>query len=101
MRIVLDIETNLTFDKIWCVVTRDIDTGMVSTFTSPDNLQQYLNDADKIIMHNGIFFDAEKLQKRGTAVSGTGTYQRYQCRACGTWSQGTKAVKPSVEIKGV
>jgi hypothetical protein len=43
---------------------------------------------------------SEKLQKRGTAVSGTGTYQRYQCRACGTWSQGTKAVKPSVTIKG-
>lgn len=44
---------------------------------------------------------SEKLQKRGTAISGTGTYQRYQCRACGTWSQGTKAVKPSVTIKGI
>lgn len=44
---------------------------------------------------------SDKLQKRGTAVSGTGTYQRYQCRDCGTWSQGTKAVKPSVTIKGI
>ena len=39
------------------------------------------------------------LQKRGTAVSSTGTYQRYQCRACGTWSQGTKSIKKSVEVK--
>jgi predicted PolB exonuclease-like 3'-5' exonuclease len=44
---------------------------------------------------------SEKLQKRGTAVSGTGTYQRYQCRSCGTWSQGTKAIKPSVTLKGI
>lgn len=40
------------------------------------------------------------LQKRGTAISATGTYQRYQCRACGSWSQGTKATKKNVEIKG-
>jgi hypothetical protein len=39
------------------------------------------------------------LQKRGTAVSSTGTYQRYQCKSCGTWSQGTKAIKRSVEVK--
>jgi DNA polymerase elongation subunit (family B) len=40
-----------------------------------------------------------RLQKRGTAVSTTGSYQRYQCRDCGSWSQGTKSVKKSVEIK--
>ena len=39
------------------------------------------------------------LQKRGTAVSSTGTYQRYQCKSCGTWSQGTKSLKKSVEVK--
>lgn len=42
-----------------------------------------------------------RLQKRGTAISTTGTYQRYQCKDCGTWSQGVKAVKPAVEIKGL
>lgn len=63
MRIILDIETNLSFDKIWCVVTRDVDNDMVSTFMSSDNLQSYLNKADKIIMHNGIFFDAPMLKK--------------------------------------
>ena len=41
----------------------------------------------------------EHLQKRGTAVSTTGTYQRYQCRSCGSWSQGTKSTKKTVEVK--
>lgn len=41
------------------------------------------------------------LQKRGTAVSSTGTYQRYQCKSCGTWSQGNKSLKKSVEVKGL
>ena len=40
-----------------------------------------------------------RLQRRGTAVTTTGTYQRFQCRDCGSWSQSTKAIKPSVEIK--
>jgi DNA polymerase III epsilon subunit-like protein len=44
---------------------------------------------------------ATQLQKRGTSISGTGTYQRYQCRSCGTWSQGTKSLKPSVTVKGI
>ena len=63
MRIVLDIETNLEFDKIWCVVARNIDTDEVTTFVQSVNLQDFLNKADKIIMHNGIFFDAPMLKK--------------------------------------
>jgi hypothetical protein len=39
------------------------------------------------------------LQKRGTAISITGTYQRYQCKSCGSWSQGTKSTKKTVEVK--
>ena len=39
------------------------------------------------------------LQRRGNAISTTGAYQRYQCKDCGTWSQGTKSLKKSVEIK--
>lgn len=63
MKIVLDIETNTAYDKIWCVVCRDIDTDIVSTFTKPDNLQQYLDSVEKIIVHNGIFFDFPVLKK--------------------------------------
>jgi hypothetical protein len=33
------------------------------------------------------------------AVTTTSTYQRYQCRACGSWSQGTKQAKESVGVK--
>ena len=39
------------------------------------------------------------LQRRGSAISTTGAYQRYQCRDCGTWSQGTKSLKKSAEVK--
>jgi len=64
MRIVLDIETNSTHDKIWCVVTRDIDDGIVREWHNKDDvLQKYLSVADSIIMHNGIFFDAPVLKK--------------------------------------
>lgn len=40
-----------------------------------------------------------RLQKRGTAVSITGTYQRYQCKDCGSWSQGAKTTKEPVKVK--
>lgn len=63
MRIVLDIETNLEHDKIWCVVCRDIDKDVVSTFVKPNNLQSYLDSADKIVAHNGIFFDFPVLKR--------------------------------------
>jgi hypothetical protein len=39
------------------------------------------------------------LQKRGMAVTATSTYQRFQCRGCGSWSQGTKQTRSSVEVK--
>jgi DNA polymerase elongation subunit (family B) len=42
---------------------------------------------------------SDSVQKRGFAVSTTGTYQRYQCTGCGSWSQGRKSVKPPVELK--
>jgi DNA polymerase I-like protein with 3'-5' exonuclease and polymerase domains len=35
----------------------------VSTFTHPNNLQQYLDSVEKIIAHNGIFFDFPVLKK--------------------------------------
>jgi uncharacterized protein YprB with RNaseH-like and TPR domain/predicted RNA-binding Zn-ribbon protein involved in translation (DUF1610 family) len=39
------------------------------------------------------------LQKRGTAISTAGVYQRYQCKSCGSWSQGTKTITKTVEVK--
>jgi DNA polymerase I len=63
MRIVLDIETNEAHDTIWLAVTRDIDNDKVTRFRGRDALQDLLNRADKVIMHNGIFFDAPVLKK--------------------------------------
>jgi DNA polymerase I-like protein with 3'-5' exonuclease and polymerase domains len=63
MRIILDIETNSTHDKIWCVVCRDIDKGVVSTFVQPSSLQDFINNCDSVVTHNGIFFDFPVLKK--------------------------------------
>jgi DNA polymerase I len=63
MRIIIDIETNLEHDKIWCVVCRDLDTDIVSMFLKPDNLQAYLDSGVSLIAHNGIFFDFPVLKK--------------------------------------
>jgi DNA polymerase I-like protein with 3'-5' exonuclease and polymerase domains len=63
MKIVLDIETNSTHDKIWLVVTRDIETGEVVSWKQASGLQKYLDSCDLIIMHNGIAFDQPVLQK--------------------------------------
>jgi DNA polymerase I-like protein with 3'-5' exonuclease and polymerase domains len=63
MRIVLDIETNKAHDKIWCVVTRNIDTDEWFTFKTPELLQTYINNATEVVTHNGIFFDFPVLKK--------------------------------------
>ena len=63
MRIILDIETNTTHDKIWCVVCRDLKTDVVSVFTQPNSLQPYLDSVEKIVAHNGIGFDFPVLKK--------------------------------------
>jgi len=63
MRIVLDIETNTAHNTIWCVVTRNIDTDEVFTFTKTGTIQSYLDRATEIVTHNGIFFDFPVLKK--------------------------------------
>jgi DNA polymerase I-like protein with 3'-5' exonuclease and polymerase domains len=54
----LDIETDSKQTVIWCCCCEDVDTGEMYTFTSPDGLQQLIDSHDKIVMHNGIAFDA-------------------------------------------
>lgn len=63
MKIILDIETNSTHDKIWCVVTRDVDTDEVKVWKEANGLQKYLDHCDLIIGHNIISFDSPVLQK--------------------------------------
>jgi predicted PolB exonuclease-like 3'-5' exonuclease len=40
---------------------------------------------------------SNKLQKRGTAITTTRHYQRFQCQQCGTWSRAAKAEQLSKE----
>jgi DNA polymerase I len=63
MRIILDIETNKAHDTIWCVVCRDIDKDVVSTFVQPASLQNFINGCTSVVTHNGIFFDFPVLKK--------------------------------------
>ena len=63
MRILLDIETTLDHQKIWCVVTKDIDTGEVKVWKEASDLREYIKDASLIVAHNGIAFDFYLLNK--------------------------------------
>jgi DNA-directed RNA polymerase subunit RPC12/RpoP len=42
-----------------------------------------------------------RLQKRGFSYTTTGTFQRYQCTNCGSWSKSTKAIKEHTNITTV
>jgi uncharacterized protein YprB with RNaseH-like and TPR domain len=62
--IVLDIETNLDHDIIWCAVTWDEGEWFVTwTRDNKGLLQDYLHQHAPVVMHNGIGFDAPVLRK--------------------------------------
>jgi DNA polymerase I-like protein with 3'-5' exonuclease and polymerase domains len=44
-------------------VCRDIDKDVVSTFVQPSTLQDFINNCESIVTHNGIFFDFPVLKK--------------------------------------
>lgn len=68
IRLVFDIEADELLDKattVWCVVTRDIDTGEVSVFR-PHEIQKAVNllsKANLLIGHNIIGYDIPLLKK--------------------------------------
>jgi DNA polymerase-1 len=61
-RAVVDIETNLAWNHIWCagIVYENGDHVLVTT---PDELDKALSGIDEIIMHNGIGFDLPRLRE--------------------------------------
>lgn len=61
MRIVLDIETNLSHNQIWLCITKNIDTGETITWKAASNLSEYLKGATLIIGQNILAFDARLL----------------------------------------
>jgi DNA polymerase-1 len=62
-RLLIDIETNLKHDTIWCAVTQDIDTGEVIVHTTPQRLKSVIKSYDIIVGHNIIGFDAPILRE--------------------------------------
>lgn len=63
--IVLDIETNIseTNRHIWVACTKCIETKEIKVWNKANGLSEYLKDSTKIVMHNGISFDAYHLNK--------------------------------------
>ena len=61
--LILDIETNLKHDTIWCCVTKDITTGEVKVWTEAESLKSYLRQDDLLVGHNIIGFDAPILNQ--------------------------------------
>lgn len=63
MRVVIDIETDMSHKTIHVVVTKDIDTGEVKTWKEATGLNDYLNKVTLLIAHNGIGFDFPVLNR--------------------------------------
>ena len=61
--LVLDIETNLAHDTIWCCVTLHRETGEIKVWKEKEGLNEYLRNADTIVGHNLIAFDAPVLNR--------------------------------------
>lgn len=64
MRIVLDIETNLSHSKIWLVVTKDLDSGEVRVWKEANKFRDFIRDATLIVAQNGISFDFPVLNRQ-------------------------------------
>lgn len=59
-----------------------------------DILKPWIKNGPNHALHDGEEHGcrncgSQKLQRRGFARTGTATYQRYQCQACGTWQRDT------------
>ena len=71
MRLVVDLESDNLLDKatvVWCIVAKDIDEKHEESiyYFQPDQIEaglEFLQEADELILHNGIGFDMPLLKK--------------------------------------
>ncbi len=64
--LVVDLEANgllMEATTVWCVVTMDLVTEEVRTFTDIPAAIKYLNTADKLVAHNGLMYDLPVLYR--------------------------------------
>lgn len=59
----VDIETNLSHDKIWIAVTKEFGSGDVKTWYTADGFREYCSSFDYLVAHNGICFDFPVLNR--------------------------------------
>ena len=66
MQVILDIETDsLDATKIFCIVTKNVDTGQINIWKEEECLTKFpvfAKGVSKFIMHNGMSFDAPTLR---------------------------------------
>lgn len=128
MKIVVDIETDLSHKKIHLAVTKNLDTGEVKTWKAATGLNDYLSKATVLIGHNIIGFDAPILNRiwktkiklsnifdtliasrlldpsreQGHSLEAWGNvlgYQKINYRAIWLWLQGFEGTQVSKEEK--
>ena len=66
MKLVVDIETDsLEATKIYCIVAKDIQTDRIYTYKegSLHHAKSLIEQADILVMHNGVSFDAPVLKR--------------------------------------
>jgi len=61
--LVLDIETNMAHDTIWCCVTQWVGDKGCLVHTESDHLQSVIDQADVVVGHNIIGFDGPVLSR--------------------------------------
>lgn len=65
-QVIFDIETDdLNATRIWCIVCKDVDSGVLSTFAegSYDSFVEYAKGVDRWIGHNARSFDARVINR--------------------------------------
>ena len=74
-RLIFDIETDgLAPTKVWCIVTKDVDTKAVTTYTAGQwsAFNEAIKEADEVIGHNIIGYDIPACERLlGTDFSDT------------------------------
>lgn len=82
-------------DKAWRLMKRYQIQDVNLLVDLYDVLKPWIKNSVNIAAGNEIHkgcrnCGSTQLHKRGTAITGKGKYQRYQCKDCGTWQRGER-----------
>ena len=92
-------------EKAWNLMRRYNKQDVVLTEKLYDRLGPWIKDHPSYSLFTGEDHSCPRcgssnIMKRGTAVTITAAYQRYQCRDCGSWSKGKKQLR-GTELRGI